>query len=501
MEEGKLFSTFYGTTEYCSPEVLAGNKYAGPELEIWALGITLFVLIFFENPFIDIEETLHSELHFPHTVSPALEKTLTSMLDKNPKTRSTMKQLVADPWVTQELQPCNFNFSWIVPCESHESNPDKYFTGQVYSSATGLSTTSPTSLADEEDSIIDDDIEDEELCDEACNIHLHHQEFDYRKCRKWKEFFGQDERILNDQTFSPLSSQGKSNEILDHDQPNDGTNDLSTMTNASKSVQLSISSAKSLSPHVASVNCKRHSMNLSSLHHHQLADLRKSSSKCNCSSAPLMKRSTNERANFKDSGDLTVNSMKKESFSCDSISKTSYISVAAAAATTAETIATNPFTETNHSLTINGSRSPNRFLATSSSSPSGNSNLTSSTTTGGTVSPIISLSKSETNISESKTADAAQQNQLTIYNVVSLNNLHDNEPFFHRSLGDHPKNQCYASSSDDGLYNLNPKNQQQHQHQHHHHHHSHIVTLANPKVLTTVTVSMRNAADVSDKVF
>lgn len=38
MEDGKLFSTFYGTTEYCSPEVLAGNKYAGPELEIWSLG-------------------------------------------------------------------------------------------------------------------------------------------------------------------------------------------------------------------------------------------------------------------------------------------------------------------------------------------------------------------------------------------------------------------------------------------------------------------------------
>lgn len=192
MEDGKLFSTFYGTTEYCSPEVLAGNKYAGPELEIWALGITLFVLIFFENPFIDIEETLHSELHFPHTtvtaISPALEKTLSSMLDKNPKTRCTMKQLVADPWVTQELQPCNFNFSWIVPCESHESNPDKYFSGQIYSSATGLSCSTglsgPTSLADEEDSIIDDDIEDEELCDEACNIQLHHQEFDYRKCRK-----------------------------------------------------------------------------------------------------------------------------------------------------------------------------------------------------------------------------------------------------------------------------------------------------------------------------
>lgn len=104
------------------------------------------------------------------------------MLDKSPKTRYTMKQLISDPWVTQELGPCNFNFSWIVPCENHESNPEKYFTGQIYSSATGFSTTSPT--CDEEDSIIDDDIEDEELCEEQLN-----QEFDYRKCRKYITYF------------------------------------------------------------------------------------------------------------------------------------------------------------------------------------------------------------------------------------------------------------------------------------------------------------------------
>ena len=27
MEEGKLFNTFCGTLEYCSPEVLLGNRY------------------------------------------------------------------------------------------------------------------------------------------------------------------------------------------------------------------------------------------------------------------------------------------------------------------------------------------------------------------------------------------------------------------------------------------------------------------------------------------
>lgn len=186
MEEGKLFSTFYGTTEYCSPEVLAGNKYAGPELEMWSLGVTLFVLIFFENPFLDIEETLRAELNMPHSVSAELENVLFSMLDKDPKTRCTMNELMKDEWITQEINPANFNFSWIVPCENHESNPDKYFTGQVYSSTTGLSTTSPQdslSLADEDSMIdADEDIEDEELLNEGSVSTKH--EFDYRKCRK-----------------------------------------------------------------------------------------------------------------------------------------------------------------------------------------------------------------------------------------------------------------------------------------------------------------------------
>lgn len=165
MEEGKLFSTFYGTTEYCSPEVLAGNKYAGPELEIWSLGVTLFVLMFFENPFLDIEETLRAELHLPHAVSPDLDGILHGMLDKNPKTRITMKELLAQDWIKQDINPSGFNFAWIVPCESHEAKPDVYFNGHVYSSNTGLSTTSPQdslSLADEDSMIdADDDIEDE----------------------------------------------------------------------------------------------------------------------------------------------------------------------------------------------------------------------------------------------------------------------------------------------------------------------------------------------------
>ncbi|XP_073216576.1 PAS domain-containing serine/threonine-protein kinase isoform X3 [Lepidochelys kempii] len=69
LEPGKLFYTFCGTIEYCSPEVLSGNPYQGPELEMWSLGITLYTLVFGENPFCELEETMEAVLNPPYTVS------------------------------------------------------------------------------------------------------------------------------------------------------------------------------------------------------------------------------------------------------------------------------------------------------------------------------------------------------------------------------------------------------------------------------------------------
>jgi PAS domain-containing serine/threonine kinase len=166
MQEGKMFSTFYGTTEYCSPEVLAGNKYHGPELEMWSLGVTLYVLMFFENPFLDMEDTLRAELLFPQDVSVGLENLLLKMLDKDPKTRVSMKELLANEWITQEIVN-NFNFASIVPCTENESNPDVYYDAGLagaYSSATALST-SHDSLSLVDDSIVDTCDENDLKCD------------------------------------------------------------------------------------------------------------------------------------------------------------------------------------------------------------------------------------------------------------------------------------------------------------------------------------------------
>jgi PAS domain containing serine/threonine kinase len=64
------------------------------------------------------------------------------MLEKDPKKRITVKQIKEDPWITQEIDESTFNFATLVPCEHHEINPEKYYTGTMYVSNTILSNTS-----------------------------------------------------------------------------------------------------------------------------------------------------------------------------------------------------------------------------------------------------------------------------------------------------------------------------------------------------------------------
>lgn len=228
---------------------------------------------------------------------------------------------------------------------------------------------------------------------------------------------------------------------------------INATTNTGKALQLPIATPKNLSPLVA--NSKRNQINPNNIHH-QLDPI-KPSSKCNCSLVSQNKRTTNnDRVNLRDSCEVN------QSFSCDSISKTMYVPVA------------NDY--------ANADQSTIEVTANRSSRDSGNTISIANPS----VSPVISLSKSETNIFDTN-AEIDTTNQLTIYNVVSLNDLHDNCSLLNRVIHDPSKNQYLSNSSENDLYDLSPK--------------KHIVTLTTPKVLTTVTVSMRNAADVSDKVF
>ncbi|KAI8359076.1 hypothetical protein EDC96DRAFT_237968 [Choanephora cucurbitarum] len=65
----KRFDTFTGTLEYCAPEMLRGQPYAGPPQDIWSCGVLLYTLIYQENPFRNIDEIMEKELRVPFVLS------------------------------------------------------------------------------------------------------------------------------------------------------------------------------------------------------------------------------------------------------------------------------------------------------------------------------------------------------------------------------------------------------------------------------------------------
>ncbi|NWV87742.1 PASK kinase, partial [Machaerirhynchus nigripectus] len=110
LEPGKLFYTFCGTIEYCSPEVLSGKPYHGPELEMWSLGITLYTLVFGENPFCELEEALAAVLSPPRPVSEGLMDLMAGLLHPIPEQRMTLAMLAEHPWLRQ---PVNLvDYTW-----------------------------------------------------------------------------------------------------------------------------------------------------------------------------------------------------------------------------------------------------------------------------------------------------------------------------------------------------------------------------------------------------
>uniref|UniRef100_A0A183BLS8 Protein kinase domain-containing protein n=1 Tax=Globodera pallida TaxID=36090 RepID=A0A183BLS8_GLOPA len=108
--EGIVFSFFCGTMEYCSPEVLNGNKYLGPEVEMWSLGILLYTLVFFENPFRSSHEIVHAEIELPRDISEGLYQVLSLLLQPDPRSRASVGEIKRHKWLTQRVDPRVYNF-------------------------------------------------------------------------------------------------------------------------------------------------------------------------------------------------------------------------------------------------------------------------------------------------------------------------------------------------------------------------------------------------------
>ncbi|XP_023035959.1 calcium/calmodulin-dependent protein kinase kinase 1 isoform X1 [Drosophila willistoni] len=101
-----------GTPAFRAPEtlVLGQNVYCGRAADIWALGATLYSLVFGNVPFLAnsipllYEKIKHDSVVFPTTpkISEDLRDCIVRMLDKNAGNRITLPQLKINKWVTKD---------------------------------------------------------------------------------------------------------------------------------------------------------------------------------------------------------------------------------------------------------------------------------------------------------------------------------------------------------------------------------------------------------------
>ncbi|KAJ9475643.1 putative serine/threonine-protein kinase [Pseudozyma hubeiensis] len=108
-ERNRLMDTFCGTTGYASPEMLAGKKYTGEQVDIWSLGVILYALLCGALPFDDDDESvmkhkiLRGEFEIPECLSEEAQDLVASILQQDPTKRPTIQSILAHPWFTKTM--------------------------------------------------------------------------------------------------------------------------------------------------------------------------------------------------------------------------------------------------------------------------------------------------------------------------------------------------------------------------------------------------------------
>ncbi|XP_076904952.1 CBL-interacting serine/threonine-protein kinase 14-like [Bidens hawaiensis] len=99
-----LLHTMCGTPAYVAPEIFAKKGYDGAKVDIWSCGIILYVLSTGYLPFNDpnlmvmYRKIYKGEFRVPKWISRDLKRFLSRLLDTNPETRITIKEIINDPW-------------------------------------------------------------------------------------------------------------------------------------------------------------------------------------------------------------------------------------------------------------------------------------------------------------------------------------------------------------------------------------------------------------------
>ncbi|KAK0163240.1 hypothetical protein PV327_006945 [Microctonus hyperodae] len=102
---GQKLETSCGSLAYSAPEILLGDSYDAPAVDVWSLGVILYMLVCGQAPFQEANDSetltmiMDCKYSIPAHVSDECKRLIAKMLVREPEGRATLEKIATDPWL------------------------------------------------------------------------------------------------------------------------------------------------------------------------------------------------------------------------------------------------------------------------------------------------------------------------------------------------------------------------------------------------------------------
>ncbi|XP_059468439.1 SNF-related serine/threonine-protein kinase [Neocloeon triangulifer] len=113
---GQKLETSCGSLAYSAPEILLGDSYDAPAVDVWSLGVILYMLVCGHAPFQEANDSetltmiMDCKYSMPSYVSKGCCNLIARMLVREPDKRASLEELAKDPWLQEGsgVQPSEY---------------------------------------------------------------------------------------------------------------------------------------------------------------------------------------------------------------------------------------------------------------------------------------------------------------------------------------------------------------------------------------------------------
>ncbi|XP_031783973.1 SNF-related serine/threonine-protein kinase isoform X4 [Nasonia vitripennis] len=103
---GQKLETSCGSLAYSAPEILLGDSYDAPAVDVWSLGVILYMLVCGQLPFQEANDSetltmiMDCKYSIPKHVSEQCKKLISKMLIREPDKRASLDEIEKDDWLS-----------------------------------------------------------------------------------------------------------------------------------------------------------------------------------------------------------------------------------------------------------------------------------------------------------------------------------------------------------------------------------------------------------------